>query len=79
MTWWPRSRFVGWIMAAGAWTVGWAVMLSAERMVFFHPQPERLLKRLGVAGKSRVIPQGIDPAGFGPTAARGADGKVVVT
>lgn len=79
MTWWPRSRLVGAIMAAGAWTMGWLVMLSAERIVFFHPQPEALLKRLGVARKSRVIPQGIDPAGFGPSPARGADGKVVVT
>ncbi len=79
MTWWPRSRLVGAIMAAGAWTMGWLVMLSAERIVFFHPQPESLLKRLGVAHKSRVIPQGIDPAGFGPSPLRESDGRVVVT
>jgi glycosyltransferase involved in cell wall biosynthesis len=79
MTWWPRSRLAGWIMAAGAWTMGWLVLASAERVVFFHPQPEALLKRLGIAGKSRVIPQGIDPAPYGPTPERGADGKTVVT
>lgn len=79
MTWWPRSRFVGAIMAAGAWTMGWLVMLSAERIVFFHPQPETLLRRLGVLRKSRVIPQGIDLAGFGPSSLRESDGKVVVT
>ncbi len=65
MTWWPRSRVVGWIMATGAWTMGWLVLLSAERVVFFHPQPERLLKRLHIAGKSRVIPPGIDPKDYG--------------
>lgn len=79
MTWWPRSRFVGVIMAIGAWTMGWLVLVSAEHVVFFHPQPEALLKKLGIAKKSRVIPTGIDPAPYGPKAARGADGKTVVT
>ncbi len=79
MTWWPRSRFVGWIMAAGAWTMGWLVLLAADRVVFFHPQPESLLRRLGIARKSRVIPTGIDPMPYGPSAERGAGGTVVVT
>jgi glycosyltransferase involved in cell wall biosynthesis len=79
ITWWPRSRLVGVIMAAGAWTVGWLVLLSAERVVFFFPQPEGVLRRLGIARKARVIPQGIDPENFGPTAARGHDGHIVVT
>lgn len=67
ITWWPR----GWIPRIGAalyaWTIGWLVMLCAEKIVFFHPQPESLLKRLGVLKKSLVIPTGIDPAPYKPS------------
>jgi glycosyltransferase involved in cell wall biosynthesis len=60
MTWWPRTRFTTILCALFAWTQGWLVLLSAKRVVFFHPQPEKLLKRLGIAKKSQVIPTGID-------------------
>jgi len=64
MTWWPR----GWLPKIGAflyaWTAGWLLLRCAQRVVFFHPQPEPLLRRLGIAGKTAVIPTGIDPAPF---------------
>ena len=60
MTWWPRGLFSKIIMGIGAWTVGWLVMLCAHRIVTFHPQPESLLKKLGIAKKTSVIPTGID-------------------
>jgi glycosyltransferase involved in cell wall biosynthesis len=65
MTWWPRS-FVPKVCAAiYAWTAGWLILLCAKHVVFFHPQPSGLLRRLCIAGKSRVIPTGIDPAPYG--------------
>lgn len=64
ITWKPRNFFPGLLMKIGAWTVGWLVLKSADRIVFFHPQPESVLKRLDIAGKSEVIPTGIDPAPY---------------
>ncbi len=94
MTWWPR----GWIpriaAAIYAWTGGWLIMLCAKRIIFFHPQPESLLKRLRVWKKSQVIPTGIDPAPYGQPSnhpaiqpsslpdgsmVRGLDGKCTIT
>jgi glycosyltransferase involved in cell wall biosynthesis len=65
ITWWPRSFVPKVLMAIGAWTVGWVVLLSAKRVVFFHPQPKALLKRMFIARKSIVIPTGIDISAFG--------------
>jgi glycosyltransferase involved in cell wall biosynthesis len=65
MTWWPRSRPAAFCAAIYAWTLGWLLLLNAERVVFFHPQPETLLRRLGIAKKSTVIPTGIDPKPYG--------------
>ncbi len=62
MTWWPRTVIPRIIMACGAWTMGWLVLLCCKEFVTFHPQPPALLKRLGIAKKTRVIPTGIDPA-----------------
>jgi glycosyltransferase involved in cell wall biosynthesis len=67
MTWWPRSFIPKLIMGAGAWTVGWLVLLSAKKIVFYHPQPERLLSRLGIKHKSMVIPTGIDLRAVSPS------------
>lgn len=64
MTWHPRGFLPRIIMTIGAWTAGWLVLLSASRVVFFHPQPEKLLRFLGIAKKSEVIPTGIDPSGY---------------
>ncbi len=64
MTWWPRSLFPRVCAAIYAWTLGWLILLSASKIVFFHPQPKRLLSILGIASKSEVIPTGIDPASF---------------
>lgn len=65
ITWFPRGIVPGIIMRMGAWTMGWLVLLGASRVVFFHPQPERILRILGIRKKSRVIPTGIDPAPYG--------------
>jgi glycosyltransferase involved in cell wall biosynthesis len=71
MTWWPRSRFARVCAAVYAWTLGWLLLLNAWRVVFFHPQPEGLIRRLGITGKSRVIPTGIDPTPYGRREGRG--------
>ncbi len=75
MTWWPRSWFAGACAAVYAWTLGWLLLRNASRVVFFHPQPERLVKRLGIMKKTRVIPTGIDPGPYGNKQAH--DGVVV--
>lgn len=66
MTWWPQ----GWLPRIGAaiyaWTLGWLILLCAERVVLFHPQSASLLRRLGIARKTQVIPTGIDGASFRP-------------
>ncbi len=65
MTWWPRG-FIPQICAAlYAWTAGWIILLCAKRVVTFHPQPPQLLKRLLIAGKTQVIPTGIDVGKWG--------------
>jgi len=64
MTWWPRGFVSKIIMGIGGWTAGWIVLLSASRVVFFHPQPDNLISFLGIRKKSRVVPTGIDPSGF---------------
>lgn len=60
MTWWPRGTFPKVAAAIYAWTFGWLILKCADRVVFFHPQPAPLLKRLGIAKKCEVIPTGID-------------------
>lgn len=60
ITWWPRSWWPKVLAFIEAWTIGWAVMLSAEKFVTFFPQPEKLLRRMGVWRKTRVISTGID-------------------
>lgn len=67
ITWKPRGMLPGLLMKLGAWTMGWAVLKAARRVVFFHPQPDRVLRRLGIADKSRVIPTGIDPSSYAAT------------
>jgi glycosyltransferase involved in cell wall biosynthesis len=84
MTWWPRGFLPKIMMAIGAWTAGWIVLLSASKIVFFHPQPETLLKILGIAKKSQVIPTGIDetkyrrPAGSLPAGQAGGQRSAIV-
>jgi glycosyltransferase involved in cell wall biosynthesis len=77
MTWWPRGRIPQICAAIYAWTAGWLIMLTAARIVFFHPQSDALLRRLGVAGKSQVIPTGIDPSGYGPKKEEGSSAVTV--
>ncbi|MFA7681685.1 MAG: glycosyltransferase family 4 protein [Candidatus Peribacteraceae bacterium] len=64
ITWWPR----GWIpricAAIYAWTLGWLILLSAWRVITFHPQAPKILKRLGITKKTQVIPTGIDVSKF---------------
>lgn len=77
MTWWPRG-FVPKVCAAiYAWTGGWLILLCAQRIVTFHPQPPTLLKRLGIAKKTQVIPTGIDASVF--SAAKKKSSDVTVT
>ena len=65
MTWWPRGRIPRVCAAIYAWTLGWLLLRVANAVVFFHPQPGALVRNLGIARKSRVIPTGIDPAPYG--------------
>lgn len=65
MTWWPRGVVPRVCAAIYAWTAGWLILCCAETVVFFHPQPEKLVKRLGIKKKVQVIPTGIDVNGYG--------------
>lgn len=60
MTWWPRAWYMKIVMGIGGWTMGLLTMKLARKLVFFHPQPKRLLTTIGVAKKTQVIPTGID-------------------
>lgn len=64
ITWWPRGRLGQICAALYAWTLGWMILKAATEVIFFHPQPQAILRRLGIAGKSSVIPTGIDPVPF---------------
>jgi len=64
ITWWPRSTLAKVCAAIYANTLGWLLLLAASKVVFFHPQPEGVLRRLGIAHKSSVIPTGIDPTPY---------------
>ena len=65
MTWWPRGRIPKICAAIYAWTLGWLILTCARHIVFFHPQPRRLLQWLAITEKSEVIPTGIDPEPYG--------------
>lgn len=60
ITWWPRSLVPKVCAAIYAWTLGWLVLLCAKKVVTFHPQPDSILRRLGISKKVEVIPTGID-------------------
>lgn len=64
MTWWPRGLLPKIAAAIYAWTAGWLILACARCIVFFHPQPPSLIKRLGISRKSEVIPTGIDPSAY---------------
>jgi glycosyltransferase involved in cell wall biosynthesis len=68
MTWWPRGTLTKVAAALYAWTLGWVILLCADRVIFFHPQPVWLVKRLGISKKVEVIPTGIDEKGYGLSA-----------
>jgi glycosyltransferase involved in cell wall biosynthesis len=74
ITWWGRGRLFRACSAIYAWTLGWLILLAANRIVFFHPQPQRILNRLCIARRSQVIPTGIDPTPYGPSSQRGKPG-----
>ncbi|MBM3230712.1 glycosyltransferase [Candidatus Peregrinibacteria bacterium] len=78
MTWWPRGKIPQLCAAIYAWTFGWLILLCADRVVTFHPQPEGLLRRLGIAKKTQVIPTGIDAGAWG-VGGRGLGNTVNVT
>lgn len=77
MTWWPRGRLPRIAAALYAWTLGWLILRCASRVVFFHPQPENLLRRLGIQKKSQVIPTGIDEKEYAHAQSKGADRMTV--
>ncbi|MDD5026144.1 MAG: glycosyltransferase [Candidatus Peribacteraceae bacterium] len=79
MTWWPRGWFPKVCAAIYAWTLGWLVLLSAWRVVTYHPQPPRLLRHLGIAGKTQVIPTGIDAEDFQVSARKANSNAMTVT
>ncbi len=78
ITWWPRGRVAKICAAIYAWTLGWLILKCATKIVFFHPQPPAILRRLGIAKNSDVIPTGIDPAGYG-LGVRNSSSAVTVT
>jgi glycosyltransferase involved in cell wall biosynthesis len=65
MTWWPRGRLPKIGARIYAWTLGWLILCLSDRIIFFHPQPKKLLRLLMVQRKADVIPTGIDPLPFG--------------
>jgi len=79
ITWWPRGRIAKICSALYAWTLGWLILLSASRIVFFHPQPEKILRRLGIYKKSLVIPTGIDAQMFFSPVPVGGEEGVTIT
>ncbi|MDD4319816.1 MAG: glycosyltransferase family 4 protein [Candidatus Peribacteraceae bacterium] len=78
MTWWPRGLLPRIGAFLYAWTLGWLILLCAERVVTFHSQPSSLLRRLGIAGKTRVIPTGLDPS-FHIPRVHHQDPRVIIT
>lgn len=76
ITWWPRGLLPRVGAAIYAWTLGWLILLCARRVILFHPQPERLLKRLCIARKTEVIPTGIDSSAYG-SVSRSSDSVTV--
>lgn len=64
MTWWPRKWYMKIVMGIGGWTMGLLTMKLAPVLAFFHPQPESLLRRIGVAHKAHVLPSGINAAAY---------------
>lgn len=60
ITWWGRTRLFRICSAIYAWTLGWLILRLATAVVFFHPQPESILRTLGISQKSSVIPSTID-------------------
>lgn len=79
ITWHPRGWFPRLVMRVGAWTLGWLVLLSAEHIVLYHPQPARILQKLRIAGKTQVIPTGLDPHVFPMRAHTSGTEDVVIT
>lgn len=65
ITWWPRGPLPKLAAAIYAWTIGWVILKCARTIVFFHPQPVKLLRRLGIAHKCEVIPTGIEASKYG--------------
>ncbi len=77
MTWWPRGTIARVCAAIYAWTLGWLILCAASRVVFFHPQPQKLLRFLRLTKKSSVIPTGIDPTPY--TAEKKNSDNITVT
>jgi glycosyltransferase involved in cell wall biosynthesis len=64
ITWWPRGKIPQIAASIYARTLGKLVLKAARRIVFFHPQPQPVLEKIGIAANSQVIPTGIDPAPY---------------
>lgn len=79
ITWWPRGFVPKVCSALYAWTLGALIMHCSDRIVFFHPQPEKILNRIGIFMRSKVIPTGIDPAPYSSDARGPAGSKVTAT
>jgi glycosyltransferase involved in cell wall biosynthesis len=78
ITWWGRGRLFRICSAIYAWTLGWLILLAATQIVFFHPQPAAVLRRLRIDKKSTVIPTGIDPIPYAAGSQKGvASGQSV--
>lgn len=78
ITWWPRGKLAQVCSAIYAWTGGWLILKAAERIVFFHLQPADVLKKLGIAEKSMVIPTGIDASKYEGSRAQDSKSREVI-
>ncbi len=66
ITWFTKGRLFNICAWIYAHTLGWLIMLSANRIVTFHPQPPNVLKRMGIYKKTKVIASGINAERFLP-------------
>jgi glycosyltransferase involved in cell wall biosynthesis len=76
LTWWPRGFVPKMLAAIGAWVHAWPVLLCAKKVIFFHPQPRKVLRMLLISHKSSVVPTGIDEE---PYRTREPFGDIVIT
>ena len=64
ITWFTKSWLFNVCARIYANTLGWLIMLCANTVTTFHPQPQQVLKRLMIAQKTSTIPYGINTSNY---------------